>query len=562
VNGYIMVSETPAGGVLLLSDTAVGDFDGDGRMEAAMAGDGGGLVLFEITGQGATWEGTVPTPAPLSSTMLAFPALGGDTELLTLEQDPQRPQVEGDLDRSSTRVRRWRHDGASLIPDASLAFSGMHLGRELQLLLWNGNALLRRGNEFNLVMTTGINLSWGGRLFVSSQSRVDGAVLTRLSASLTRMLWVGSSSGSSGDQVFLAGADTTEVGSSLQAIEARTIPGGIQVNLGWEPDVCGLADSLWRDGDVRGGSWLPVSSRTATDTLAQGERAVYFLTTPLCPARNAVLFGGAVEALAPRWDGGRLVLDFGVPLRRDVAGTIHLPREVLLYRGGGLENPRIVHIRGEGTGLLIEPLHADSESLIVIGAWDENGLPVGGAYRSSVPLSPPPAESAPPVLAKVTYHDPGSAPFLDVEFHGDEPGCEVSFRLQPVGWDLDPPSPLSPDFTLDLPGPLTPGSYMLQLLGACLPAPEEALGLERSFRVGLLLYPNPLRSGDDLVLENLEPGSTVEVHDVAGSEQLSWRVESVPERRLLNGLAPGLYFLRIRAPSGELLGIEKLAVIR
>jgi hypothetical protein len=79
--------------------------------------------------------------------------------------------------------------------------------------------------------------------------------------------------------------------------------------------------------------------------------------------------------------------------------------------------------------------------------------------------------------------------------------------------------------------------------------------------VGFLAYPNPLRSGAELVLENLEPGSRVQVLDVSGREQVSWAVDDTIDRRMLD-IAPGLYFLRVQSPAGELVGLQKLGVLR
>jgi hypothetical protein len=139
--------------------------------------------------------------------------------------------------------------------------------------------------------------------------------------------------------------------------------------------------------------------------------------------------------------------------------------------------------------------------------------------------------------------------------------CDAPLRLDPPGWDLK----ASPDGTwrlrADLPRPLSPGEYTLRLREECLEGERSTLGQERDFRVGIAVYPNPLPPGADLTVENLEPGSRIRVLDVAGRERLSLRIDG-PAQTLPLDLAPGLYLLRLEAPSGTLLALQKLVVIR
>jgi hypothetical protein len=378
------------------------------------------------------------------------------------------------------------------------------------------------------------------------------------------MLWMGTSSpGLAGDQVFFSVANETDVGSELHTREAASIPGvGVRIVLGWEPDACAAVDSLVRSGDVLGSYEVSVATRTAVDTVAFGEQVGYALSTASCPGRGLVVRGRDVSPLATRWDTGRLVLDLEAPLRAGPTGTPALPLEVLLSAAGTLESPRSVHLRGEGTGILIVPRSADPDSVIIVGAWDTDGLPLGGGYRASVPVPPAPVAASPPVVAQVRYRDPETGPLLEVDLAGDAPACNTYFELQPMGWELVTLPVPGSSVTLDLPQPLSPGTYVLQLRGECLPPPETTLGLERSFAVGLLMYPNPLGPGDSLVLDNVELGTRVEVHDALGRLRIAWNVSALPDERDLLELSPGLYFVRIVGADGALVGIEKLVVRR
>ena len=82
-------------------------------------------------------------------------------------------------------------------------------------------------------------------------------------------------------------------------------------------------------------------------------------------------------------------------------------------------------------------------------------------------------------------------------------------------------------------------SPTLRLASTCAQSPGDA----RTFRVGAVFYPNPLRGGADLVLEGLPPGARIRVFDVQGELRLEWQVTTPAEAHPMD-LPPGLYFLR------------------
>jgi len=376
------------------------------------------------------------------------------------------------------------------------------------------------------------------------------------------MLWLGNDDeGVEGERVFLAPSGFPGLGSRMEVMESTSIPGGVEVKLGWEPDACATLDSLSRTGDVRGAYAVPISARTAVDTVSEGESVTFRLGSALCSERVLVLTGRAPAPLRPGWDTGRIVLPIHPPLRRTPSGSIIPPRDVLLVHDGTHRRPTAVHILGEGTGLLIELSESDPDSLVIMGAWHTDGYPVGGSFRAAVvvPLAPP--TQVPPVLAGVEYQ--ASDHVIRVTMSGDAPSCDYQYRLKvpDTQWSHQSGDPRWPSFDLSINPPLDPGTYTLELIGECLPDPSESLGLSRSFVVGFVAYPNPIRSGDELILENLEPGSRIQLLDVSGREQLSWVVSATIDRRSLD-IAPGLYFLRVQSPGGELVGLQKLGILR
>jgi hypothetical protein len=87
-------------------------------------------------------------------------------------------------------------------------------------------------------------------------------------------------------------------------------------------------------------------------------------------------------------------------------------------------------------------------------------------------------------------------------------------------------------------------------------------GQERRFLVGFAVYPNPVRAGAELTVENADPGTRLELLDVSGRRGWTWRPGSGLDRRPMTDTAPGLYFLRIENPEGRLQEVRKLVVLR
>jgi hypothetical protein len=78
-----------------------------------------------------------------------------------------------------------------------------------------------------------------------------------------------------------------------------------------------------------------------------------------------------------------------------------------------------------------------------------------------------------------------------------------------------------------------------------------------------VVYPNPVPPGVDLVIENVERGSRVEIHDLRGIPRVTFITVDAPvQRRLVTDLAPGLYILRIEDTDGRLLLVQKLFIRR
>jgi hypothetical protein len=334
-------------------------------------------------------------------------------------------------------------------------------------------------------------------------------------------------------------------------VEAGITQLGLDVVLEWEPDGCEADSHLMRAGDQLGSYPVPVVGNRARDPVALGERVVYDLRRGGCSPRTLEILGSPPERPAPRWQGADLLLELAVPL-----GSGETPR-LLLKTGETIRAPEAVHPLADGRGFLISADAQDVDSLLVLNAWLTTGLPLGGSLRAAVAVPPRPKVQRPPVLAEARYVPERQA--LLVTLAGDPLACDPRFRLEPGGTDLVSTA-RGGSFLVALPAPLTTGVYSLRLDADCLD--PEGEGLERTFGVGRLLYPNPVGPGQDLVIENLEPGTRISVHDLRGEERLAWTAAGSFERRAIGDLPPGLYLVRFKAPDGTAAGLEKLAVIR
>ena len=228
--------------------------------------------------------------------------------------------------------------------------------------------------------------------------------------------------------------------------------------------------------------------------------------------------------------------------------------------------PSAIQIDRSGTRLVVSLAEGVvPDSLFLTGAVDTTaGLPVGGTLDLALPLPPSPAEAT-PVLADIKYFA-GPLPRLIVHVRpAFIESCDAPFVLEPGGLlprifahFLYPPGVI-----LALDEPLArrnlhaqPRSRLPPRRG--LPAraiPELPGGRDASSR-------NPLRLGEPLVLENVSPGSKVEILDVAGRVRASWRVAGDRDQRTLDDLAPGLYFIRLQEITAGNMTTRRLVVLR
>jgi hypothetical protein len=81
------------------------------------------------------------------------------------------------------------------------------------------------------------------------------------------------------------------------------------------------------------------------------------------------------------------------------------------------------------------------------------------------------------------------------------------------------------------------------------------------FRLGFQVYPNPVRAGESLTIENLHPETALELVDPAGRSILRETVSSSTHHLDVTGVAPGLYFLRT-VDGGGRVHLEKVAIIQ
>jgi hypothetical protein len=509
----------------------------------------GGLAVFELTGSTLRFEANLNGPVPFEPTLVAVPGTNGRSDLVTVERDPPSPQLEGDLDRAATRLRRWIWDSTAFRSTSTLAFAGMTPPGRIQLSNLGDELFLRRERAFDAVTAAGDSVSWGGRFHDAALSRVDGSVLVPTPGGTA--FWIGSAIDTTAEDIVLQGMPGVRPGSALEAMSAAPVPAGLEIVVGWEPDGCDASPSLQREGTVRGTRLLQVTGRSAVDTVAIGESVSYRLSVPGCSTRVRQVLGRPIEPLVPRWVKGDIVLDLNVPLREGP-----LP-EVLLRAGNRLEPPRAFHTFREGRQLIVAPGKEPPDSIVVIGAWQADGLPLGGSVRSAAAVPSYPGAASPAVLADVRYQ--AATLTLNVTLGGDSLACDPTFLLLPETLSFPVPE-RSGSFAIHLSSPLASGVHTLELHAACLGPPDPAS--TRSFQVGRLLYPNPVKAGETLVVEGLEPGSRIALIDVNGEERVSWRAEGVQATRTLDDLPPGLYLVRFEDPSGKMAGLQKLAVIR
>ena len=243
---------------------------------------------------------------------------------------------------------------------------------------------------------------------------------------------------------------------------------------------------------------------------------------------------------------------------------MRLPQDVRLRGKTGDVVPSAIQLDRTGSRLVIAfAPEAAPDSLFMAGAVDTAGLPAGGTWDLSLMLPDPLADTT-VVIAEAGYIRDASGARIVASVRGSiRATCAAPFHLEPGNLELNWVSgPGAEEVTLGLERPLRAGTYTLSLDPQCVASGGSLLGLSRSFRVGVLVFPNPLGLGEALVLENAAPGSEVEILDVAGRVRASWRTTGDRDRRILDDLAPGLYFIRLQDVTSGEAATRKLVVLR
>jgi len=543
------------GGADLRLGGARGDFDGDGREALALADRDGNLVLFAIDEETPRFRGAWAAPVPLDGPMQTIPGPGGRQDLLTVETDPAEPTFEGDLDRAATRVRRWSVENGVPVPIAAVALAGTSPVPSMQFVEVGGDLYLHRDGTLDRLRLEEESLAWGGTAVAGERSA--GAVALPEAGVAAVMVWLGGPEEDRGTAYRIPVSPPLRRGGRLRVVEAAPGANGPAVRIAWEDDGCpvGRVERRSDSGEV---SVPVVVDRSFRDTLRTEETVVYTVSATGCADRCLTLRGDALPAiLAPRWDGPeRLVLDLPRPL-----APLDPPGRFLTGRAGSeaTEVFAVQVLRGGRRLLLDLPAGTPApDSLISLGTWDAAGLPLGGVRRAAVALPSPPSE-APPVLVSVQYRGEGTRGSLLVETAGDLAlRCPEAFLLEPPGWTLAATAG-GEGLVLSLPRALEAGRYRLSVLPECVEG--RTVGLAVDVVVGLTVYPNPVRGNGALHLANIGPGSRVRLLDVTGRGVGSWRVGTSDPTLALDGVAPGLYLLRVDLPGGDVVR-RKIAVVR
>ena len=549
-------AEAAPGASFLRQGGAVGDFDGDGDVEVVLADDAGRLQVFGLSAAGAVFDAAYPAPGPLLGSMLAVRSAEPERrDLLTLEFDPQFPEEEGDFKRTATRVRRWIWNGTALIPAASLAFTG--IGASGNSFLADGDdALLYRAGTVDRLVLAGGDVVWGGR--VLEETGHDAGVLVPLPGTSDRLLWSGASEPERTTLARLAAEPAHEArGPALRVTAAAVVEGRLALALSWTDVECGPPARLLR---ANGGTETELDFETgaATDTLVLGTEAEYRLEYPGCAASGLQVRAETPAAVHAWWDAGRLVLDLDRPLLAGREPGRFLFFGAIDWPGLSEGEPLAVEILRGGTRLVLAvPPINDYDELRIEGLWDVHELPVGG--KAPLSLGFPPRDLDPPELVLVAARYEAAPPRIEVTLNREaDPGC--TFVLDPGGRILTPGESAGTAPVLPLDGPLTPGTYRLRLDPSC-SGGASLLATTVEFRLGFQVYPNPVRAGESLTIENLHPETALELVDPAGRSILRETVSSSTHHLDVTGVAPGLYFLRT-VDGGGRVHLEKVAIIQ
>jgi hypothetical protein len=302
---------------------------------------------------------------------------------------------------------------------------------------------------------------------------------------------------------------------------------------------------------------VPIEGTRAMDTVLLGAEVTYMLEYVDCPASQLRVTAAEPATITASWAGERrLILDFSRPMgagsgrgRFTFYGVTDRPGE------SSGEASTVEALRGGTQLMLAAPAITDYFGLIIDGIWDGGGLPIGGSAPLDLRL-PVILPSLPPlVVREVVYRE--NPPEIHVGLNRPlESACP--FVLEPGSIELVPLGNGS-ELVLPLDQSLATGNYTLTPSAGCSQT-FSGLGMGRGFRVGFRFYPNPIRAGGPLILENLSTGTVVEILDTAG-RRLATRVSEAALVTLDLDLAPGLYFVRTAEP-GHPVRVEKLAIIR
>ncbi len=559
--GYELAAEADGSGRALKSPGTVADIDDDGAPEAIFADETGALIVFRVGASSVERVAVQSLSHPMSGRFLAIWGME-PAELLAASVEPSGTGAEGDLVRAAVRVARLVWNEGGFQERRALAFAGYAAERDLQFLdLGPEGVLLRRGPRLDAIETWNGGLEWRGSLATSPVARVDGAVRYGY-LNANHVIWSGGSGPGPGEQrvwhPLPLGLDQRGL-RAPQVVSASLIPEGLRLVVAWEDEGCGPLAAVQVTSAGVPQRRVAADGLQAVDTLAVGQTATYLVLAGSCtwpPLTVTALAPSPPPALA--WDGpGRILASFARPLGG-------LPQDVRLRGAAGEIVPSANQLDRSGSRLILDfAPETAPDSLFMVGAVDTAGLPVGGSWNLALKLPGLPVDTT-VVISAAGYVRDGSGARIVASVGGPLPAtCTAPFRVEPGNLELSWVSGPGPaEVTLVLDQPLRSGSYTLSLDPECLPAGVSPLGLSRSFRVGVSVFPNPLRLGDALVLENAAPGSEIEILDVAGRVRASWRAAGERERRTLNDLAPGLYFIRLQDVTVGKAVTRKLVVLR
>ena len=147
---------------------------------------------------------------------------------------------------------------------------------------------------------------------------------------------------------------------------------------------------------------------------------------------------------------------------------------------------------------------------------------------------------------------PASTPFFQTEVDYQLTFTDGTTRLVRLNQ-----TQASQGFSVAVGGPVAavavdPAGWLPDLPGTVQPDPALVLAARPVARPALALYPNPCR--EELLVSDLAQSATAEVYDATGRPVLRQALPPARPAVRTQGLAPGLYLLRLRDAAGEVLG--------